>query len=388
MNARLSIRTAPSGRAALAAAPALTPRRIGAAGRWLVGRLPMPVLVGLCLAWPSVASAATPPPAPGAGGEVVEYYAIDALGSIRVVFTPEGAVVGRADYLPFGERFSTTGALPSQQFTGQQRDPEAQLDHFNARSYHVVTGRFTSIDPVYPSERGIGAGDVTNGVLSPAEAGLLDPQMWNRYAYARDRPFRFTDPTGRQVKDADRQKKPLVRNDCGEHSDPECNGKVFEWTGANVERYILVVFAAEFSIPTGAVAGVGLEVGKMYLINAKTGVITPYTYWGIGPSFGVGGAVTAQVGLSNSGNLSGPGWQASAFAAASIKGASGSGGGSFLPPQANFLTGGWAGGGGFGFTVATTNTWQSGPSFKMTPTWAQSIDSMLKPSGGGRSGAR
>lgn len=102
--------------------------------------------------------------------------ATDALGSIRVVFTASGAEVARADYLLFGERFAATGPLPPQQFTGQQRDPEAQLDHFNARSYQTTTGRFTGMDPVY--------------------AGQFDPQQWNRYAYARGNPLKYVDPTG------------------------------------------------------------------------------------------------------------------------------------------------------------------------------------------------
>jgi hypothetical protein len=40
----------------------------------------------------------------------------------------------------------------------------------------VRTGRFTRPDPVY--------------------AGLFNPQRWNRYAYARNNPLRFVDPSG------------------------------------------------------------------------------------------------------------------------------------------------------------------------------------------------
>jgi len=80
------------------------------AGQWAVG---FGLALLLLLVWPTQVSAQTPPPpAPGAGGEIVEYYATDALGSIRVVFTAAGAEVARADYLPFGERFTATGPLP------------------------------------------------------------------------------------------------------------------------------------------------------------------------------------------------------------------------------------------------------------------------------------
>jgi len=54
--------------------------------------------------------------------EVVEYYATDAVGSVRVVFNANGQVVARANYQPFGELFAPVGELPPQQFTGQPRD--------------------------------------------------------------------------------------------------------------------------------------------------------------------------------------------------------------------------------------------------------------------------
>jgi RHS repeat-associated protein len=111
--------------------------------------------------------------------EVIEYYGTDALGSIRVVFAPDGTVKARSDYLPFGEEWQPTtpgGQLPSQRFTGQQRDAEEGHDNFNARSYHPRLGRFTTVDP--------------------ASGNIYSPQSWNRYAYVSNRPANFTDPTG------------------------------------------------------------------------------------------------------------------------------------------------------------------------------------------------
>jgi RHS repeat-associated protein len=112
--------------------------------------------------------------------EVVEYYATDVVGSIRVVFDPSGNVKARSDYLPFGEEWQPAtpgGPLPSQRFTGQQRDTEEGHDNFNARSYQVRTGRFSAVDPVF-----VGA--------------VANPQGWNRYRYAANNPLKFTDPTG------------------------------------------------------------------------------------------------------------------------------------------------------------------------------------------------
>lgn len=113
--------------------------------------------------------------------EIIEYYATDALGSIRAVLDAAGNVQARSDYLPFGEEWQPVdpGDLPSQRFTGQQRDAEEGLDYFVARSYQTRTGRFTTIDPL-----GGSAGN---------------PQSWNRYSYVANNPLGAVDPTGMQM---------------------------------------------------------------------------------------------------------------------------------------------------------------------------------------------
>lgn len=95
---------------------------------------------------------------------------------MRVVFDAAGNRIARTDYVPFGEALNPTGALPSEQFTGQHRDGDAGLDYFGARYYAARLGRFGTIDPVsgHPG----------------------DPQSWNRYVYARNAPGTFVDPTG------------------------------------------------------------------------------------------------------------------------------------------------------------------------------------------------
>ena len=100
------------------------------------------------------------------------------------MFNAQGAAIARADYEPFGELFTVptmpgTSELPAKQFTGQERDAEASLDYFGARFFVPRTGRFSQVDPVY--------------------AGLFDPQQWNRYAYVRNNPLTFVDPTGMNV---------------------------------------------------------------------------------------------------------------------------------------------------------------------------------------------
>ncbi len=136
--------------------------------RMLSTTLPTLLLHVLCLVPPAAAQV-----------EVVEYYHHDALGSVRAVTNAAGQVVSQHDYLPFGEEWQAplTGT-PLVQFTGKERDRETGLDYFGARYYRAGIGRFTTVDP------GHVGGDI------------FDPQSWNAYAYARNNPLVYVDPTG------------------------------------------------------------------------------------------------------------------------------------------------------------------------------------------------
>jgi RHS repeat-associated protein len=117
-------------------------------------------------------------------GQTVEYYHLDALGSVRVVTNASGAVIERHDYLPFGEEWNPPASTLGQplHFSGKERDKETGLDYFGARYYGSQLGRFTTVDPAY--------------IL---EANLANPQRWNKYSYALNNPLRFNDPDGRLV---------------------------------------------------------------------------------------------------------------------------------------------------------------------------------------------
>jgi len=112
---------------------------------------------------------------PDGCNEVIEYYHVDAVGSVRAVTDETGAVILRRDYFPFGEGVGPDGGT-SLGFTGQEGDPESGLNYVGARYYRAWTGRFTSVDPVF--------------------SGVSNPQAWNRYAYALNSPLVYTDPTG------------------------------------------------------------------------------------------------------------------------------------------------------------------------------------------------
>jgi RHS repeat-associated protein len=63
--------------------------------------------------------------------------------------------------------------------SGKERDSESGLDNFGARYNSSQYGRFMSPDPKLLSVR-----------------HLLNPQKWNKYAYAINNPLRYFDPDG------------------------------------------------------------------------------------------------------------------------------------------------------------------------------------------------
>ena len=69
----------------------------------------------------------------------------------------------------------------SRHFTGKERDSESGLDYFGARYFSGAMGRFTSPDQPFSDQ-------------DPS-----DPQSWNLYAYGRNNPLTFIDPTGTTV---------------------------------------------------------------------------------------------------------------------------------------------------------------------------------------------
>jgi RHS repeat-associated protein len=121
------------------------------------------------------------------------YLTEDALGSPRVMTNSDGVVIGRHDYLPFGEeipasfggRAGVTGYAATdtvkQKFTQKERDTETGLDYFGARYFASNLGRFASADPA-----------LTSG-------SVFNPQSWNRYAYGFNNPLKYVDPTGAWV---------------------------------------------------------------------------------------------------------------------------------------------------------------------------------------------
>ena len=109
------------------------------------------------------------------------FYFTDHLGSSSVVTNSAGAIQNESDYYPYGGERVYTLNLASQnyKFTGKERDTESGLDNFGARYNASSLGRFMSVDPIWvKADR------------------IVDPQRLNLYAYGRNNPLKFTDPTG------------------------------------------------------------------------------------------------------------------------------------------------------------------------------------------------
>jgi RHS repeat-associated protein len=126
------------------------------------------------------------------------YFATDYLGSTRMILSATGGCVERLDYAPFGGQISRSGydcyggaSSEKPLFTGQMRDGESNAgtdtgqDFFKARYFWANTARFTSPDAPFADQR------------------PEDGQSWNMYAYVRNNPLRFVDPSGRTCQKQD-----------------------------------------------------------------------------------------------------------------------------------------------------------------------------------------
>jgi len=88
-----------------------------------------------------------------------------------------GMVVTSHEYLPFGEDWITEGDTKNApKYNSQELDKESGYYFYNARHYDPEIARFVTPDTIIPVE--------------------LDSQGWNRFAYVRNNPILYKDPTG------------------------------------------------------------------------------------------------------------------------------------------------------------------------------------------------
>ena len=116
--------------------------------------------------------------APSHAAATVEYIHTDALGSPVAVTNSAGVVIERREYEPYGKQ--TQPALANGPgYAGHVSDAATGLDYMQQRYYDPGFGRFLSVDPVTAYSNPVGA--------------------FNRYWYANNNPYRFTDPDGRKA---------------------------------------------------------------------------------------------------------------------------------------------------------------------------------------------
>ena len=100
----------------------------------------------------------------------------DALGSPVASTGPAGQLLDRTRYEPYG--LTAAGTNPDGiGFTGHVNDVDTGLVYMQQRYYDPVAGRFLSVDPV----------------VTDWDSG----GSFNRYVYAQNNPYRYTDPDGR-----------------------------------------------------------------------------------------------------------------------------------------------------------------------------------------------
>jgi len=100
----------------------------------------------------------------------------DHLGSTTVTANSAGVWSATQLYKPWGETRSTSGTLPTDyKYTGQ-RETVLGLYDYKARFYDPALSRFLQADSIVPDP--------------------LNPLDWDRYAYVRSNPLKYTDPDG------------------------------------------------------------------------------------------------------------------------------------------------------------------------------------------------
>jgi len=116
----------------------------------------------------------------GTGTATVTYSYADAQGTPLAEANASGTVTATFDYRPYGSQ--ALGTAPNGiGYTGHVNDPESGFVYMQQRYYDPGVGRFLSVDPVTAYEKPM--------------------TSFNRYAYARNNPYRFTDPDGRDSVD-------------------------------------------------------------------------------------------------------------------------------------------------------------------------------------------
>ena len=109
----------------------------------------------------------------------ISYFHTDALGSPIAKTNAAGAIIETSEYEPYG-RLLNRNNDDRAGYTGHVMDAASGLTYMQQRYYDPAIGAFLSVDPVTAYSNPVGA--------------------FNRYRYANNNPYMFTDPDGRRGK--------------------------------------------------------------------------------------------------------------------------------------------------------------------------------------------
>jgi RHS repeat-associated protein len=121
--------------------------------------------------------------------DTLNWLLSDHLGSTSVTADESGVYYSELRYTAYGEvRYSDNSTPTDRRYTAQRIEEEVNLYFYQSRWYDPASSQFVQPDTSVPD--------------------ALRPQDWSRYAYSRNNPLFYTDPTG---------KRP-------------CNGEIFDGT--------------------------------------------------------------------------------------------------------------------------------------------------------------
>ncbi len=112
----------------------------------------------------------------------IRYLHTDALGSPIAKTNASGAIIETSEYEPYGRLLNRANDNRAG-YTGHVMDAASGLVYMQQRYYDPALGVFLSVDPV--------------------ASNMNNAWNFNRYNYAANNPYRFTDPDGRVVKSED-----------------------------------------------------------------------------------------------------------------------------------------------------------------------------------------
>ncbi len=121
---------------------------------------------------------------PGVPSPLIRYQFGNHLGSASLELDRQAQIISYEEYYPYGSTSfqavrSQTETSKRYRFTGKERDEESGLYYHGARYYVPWLGRWLNTDPL----------------------GIKDGL--NVYAYSRDNPIRFSDPSGTECNERD-----------------------------------------------------------------------------------------------------------------------------------------------------------------------------------------